>query len=153
RARRRPRATALPSQSRLHGSLSLPAGLAPDRQLLRRVCVPGTRVRTVRRIGLHPRLRRGSPNRARFEHMTVPFLDVRAAHRELADALSNDFIRVMTSGRYILGAELEAFEHEFALRCGARHAVGVGNGLDALSIALRSRGIGPGDEVIVPTHT
>jgi dTDP-4-amino-4,6-dideoxygalactose transaminase len=85
--------------------------------------------------------------------MKVPFLDVGAGYRELADRLTSDFARVMSSGQYILGAELEAFEHEFALFCGARYAVGVASGLDALAIALRARGIGPGDEVIVPAHT
>ena len=85
--------------------------------------------------------------------MRVPFLDVGATYRELADALTRDFARVMASGHYVLGAELEAFEQEFAHFCRARYAVGVGNGLDALAIALRARGIGPGDEVIVPAHT
>jgi len=83
----------------------------------------------------------------------VPFLDVGAAYTELADELNDDFTRVMSSGRYVLGAELEAFEQEFAHFCGVRFAVGVGNGLDALSIALEARGVGPGDEVIVPAHT
>ena len=53
----------------------------------------------------------------------------------------------------ILGPELEAFEAEFAAYCGARECVGVGNGLDALALALRAAGVGPGDEVIVPSHT
>ena len=61
--------------------------------------------------------------------------------------------RVLASGRYILGEELEAFETEFAAYCGVEHCVGVGNGLDALHLALRAYGIGPGDEVIVPAHT
>jgi dTDP-4-amino-4,6-dideoxygalactose transaminase len=59
----------------------------------------------------------------------------------------------MESGWYLLGSELEAFEVEFAAYCGARHCVGVGNGLDALHLILRGMGIGPGDEVIVPAHT
>ena len=85
--------------------------------------------------------------------MIVPFLDVGASYRELRDELDEAFIRVMTSGRYVLGEELEAFEREFAVFCGARNAIGVGNGLESLSIALRASDIGPGDEVIVPAHT
>jgi dTDP-3-amino-3,4,6-trideoxy-alpha-D-glucose transaminase len=85
--------------------------------------------------------------------MNVPFLDVRAAHIELRDELQLSYSRVMDSGRYILGEELEQFEHEFATFCGTRSAIGVGNGLDALTITLRANDIGPGDEVIVPAHT
>jgi dTDP-4-amino-4,6-dideoxygalactose transaminase len=61
--------------------------------------------------------------------------------------------RVMDSGWMVLGREVEAFETEFAAYCGADQAIGVGNGLDALILALRAAGIGPGDEVIVPSHT
>jgi dTDP-3-amino-3,4,6-trideoxy-alpha-D-glucose transaminase len=85
--------------------------------------------------------------------VSVPFLDVAAGYRELRDELDAAYARVMNSGRYALGDELEAFEREFALACGADDAVGVGNGLDALAIALRAHGIGRGDEVIVPAHT
>src|SRR5258708_10268899 len=59
----------------------------------------------------------------------------------------------MDSGWFILGREVEAFESEFAAYCGARHCIGVGNGLAALELILRGYGIGPGDEVIVPGHT
>ncbi len=85
--------------------------------------------------------------------MSVPFLDVAAGYRELRHELDAAYARVMDSGRYVLGDELEAFEREFALASDANHAVGVGNGLDALTIALRAYGIGSGDEVIVPAHT
>ncbi len=61
--------------------------------------------------------------------------------------------RVLDSGRYILGPEVEAFEREFAAYCGAAHAVGVANGTDAITIALRAMGVGPGDEVVVPSFT
>jgi dTDP-4-amino-4,6-dideoxygalactose transaminase len=67
--------------------------------------------------------------------------------------LDEAYSRVMASGHLILGAELEAFESEFAEYCGVRYCVGVGNGLDALVLTLRARGIGPGDEVIVPAQT
>ena len=85
--------------------------------------------------------------------MTVPFLDVRAGYLELRAELDAAYERLMASGRYILGEEVEAFEREFAAFTGCAHAVGVANGLDALTIALRAHDIGPGDEVIVPAHT
>ncbi|RXL82724.1 erythromycin biosynthesis sensory transduction protein eryC1, partial [Citrobacter sp. AAK_AS5] len=61
--------------------------------------------------------------------------------------------RVLASGWYILGPEVDAFEAEWAAYCGAAHAVGLANGLDALILALRALDIGPGDEVIVPSNT
>jgi len=61
--------------------------------------------------------------------------------------------RVLDSGKFILGPEVRAFESEFAAYCGARHAVGVANGTDAITIALRAMGVGPGDEVVVPSFT
>jgi dTDP-4-amino-4,6-dideoxygalactose transaminase len=85
--------------------------------------------------------------------MTVPFLDLKAAYLELKTELDAVFDRVMNSGWYILGEEVEAFEKEFAGYCGAKHCVGVGNGLDALILVLRGYGIGTGDEVIVPANT
>lgn len=72
----------------------------------------------------------------------------RHAHEYEAAAL-----RVLRSGWYILGTELEAFEKEFAAYLGVKHCVGVGNGQDALIFAVRALGIGPGDEVIVPSNT
>ncbi|MCK9250947.1 MAG: DegT/DnrJ/EryC1/StrS family aminotransferase [Solirubrobacteraceae bacterium] len=83
----------------------------------------------------------------------MPFLDLAAAYDELRPAVDAAYARVMASGRWILGPEVEAFEDAFAAHVGVRHAVGVGSGLDALEIALRARGIGPGDEVVVPAHT
>jgi dTDP-4-amino-4,6-dideoxygalactose transaminase len=65
-----------------------------------------------------------------------------------ADDVRAAIARVVASGWYILGPEVDAFEAEFAAACGARHAVGVGNGTDAIAIALRALGIGPGDDVI-----
>jgi dTDP-4-amino-4,6-dideoxygalactose transaminase len=72
---------------------------------------------------------------------------------ELRDELDAAYHRVMESGRYILGAEVEAFEAEFAAYVGVKHCIGVGNGLEALHLILRAYGIGPGDEVIVPANT
>ena len=83
----------------------------------------------------------------------VPFLDLGAAYRELKADLDAAWARCMASGWYVLGAEVEAFEQEFASYCGTRHCVGVGNGLEALHLILRGYDIGPGDEVIVPANT
>lgn len=83
----------------------------------------------------------------------IPFLDLKAPYVELKDELDAAYRRVMDSGWYILGAEVEAFESEFADYCGVKHCIGVGNGLEALSLVLRAWGIGPGDEVIVPSNT
>jgi dTDP-4-amino-4,6-dideoxygalactose transaminase len=85
--------------------------------------------------------------------MNIPFLDLTSAYAELRDELDAAYRRVMESGWYILGAEVEAFEREFAAYCGAQHCIGVGNGLEALHLILRGYGIGPGDEVIVPANT
>jgi dTDP-3-amino-3,4,6-trideoxy-alpha-D-glucose transaminase len=85
--------------------------------------------------------------------MRVPFLDLDAAYRELEHPIDAAAKRVLGSGRFILGAEVEQFEHRFADFVGARHCVGVGNGLDALTLALAALGVGPGDEVIVPAAT
>lgn len=83
----------------------------------------------------------------------VPFLDIKAPHEELKVELQDAYTRVIDSGLYIMGKELEAFESEFAEYCGSHHCIGVANGLDALEIILKGYDIGPGDEVIVPGHT
>src|SRR5580700_5169288 len=85
--------------------------------------------------------------------MKVPFLDLRSAYDELRSDLNAAYHRVMESGHYLLGPELEQFEAEFAAYCEAKFCVGVGNGLDALHLILRAYGIGAGDDVIVPTNT
>jgi dTDP-4-amino-4,6-dideoxygalactose transaminase len=89
--------------------------------------------------------------------MNVPFLDAGSINARYADQLKAAAARVIDSGRYILGEELAAFEKEFASYCGVQHAVGVGNGLDALSLILRGyKELGvlkEGDEVIVPGNT
>lgn len=85
--------------------------------------------------------------------MSVPFLDLNATHNELREELEIAFQRVLNSGCFILGPELEALETEFADYCEVNYCVGVGNGLDALHLLLRAYGIGPGDEVIVPSNT
>jgi len=83
----------------------------------------------------------------------VPFLDVKAALAGMRPQIDQAIARVLDSGQYILGGEVEAFEEEFGAYCGAAHCVGVANGLDALALILRGYAIGPGDEVIVPANT
>jgi dTDP-3-amino-3,4,6-trideoxy-alpha-D-glucose transaminase len=83
----------------------------------------------------------------------IPFLDLAGAHAEIADELEAAFARVVGSGRYLKGSEVEQFEREFAQYCGQRAAVGVGNGLAALQLTLEALGIGHGDEVLVSAHT
>jgi dTDP-4-amino-4,6-dideoxygalactose transaminase len=85
--------------------------------------------------------------------MNVPFLDLKAPYAELREEFDAAFRRVAESGWFILGSEVEAFESEFAAYCGARHCVGVANGLDALHLILRAMDVGAGDEVIVPSNT
>ncbi|HQZ65016.1 MAG TPA: DegT/DnrJ/EryC1/StrS family aminotransferase [Planctomycetaceae bacterium] len=83
----------------------------------------------------------------------VPFLDLTAGVQEIRDELDHAYHRFMDSGHYVLGEEVAAFETEYAAFCEARHCVGVGSGLDALTLALRSLDVGVGDEVIVPSNT
>lgn len=85
--------------------------------------------------------------------MKVPFLNLTAPYLELKQELDAAYQRVMESGWYILGKEVEAFEAKFATYCEVEHCITVGNGLDALHLILRAMDIGPGDEVIVPANT
>lgn len=78
---------------------------------------------------------------------------MKSPYRELKAELDAAYQRVMESGWYILGEEVEAFEEEFAAYCNVRHCISVGNGLEALHLILRAYGIGKGDEVIVPSNT
>ena len=83
----------------------------------------------------------------------IPFLDLRAGYLELKTEIDGAVSRVLDSGWYVLGPEVEAFESEYAEFCDANHCVGLANGLDALTLALRALEVGPGDEVIVPSNT
>jgi dTDP-4-amino-4,6-dideoxygalactose transaminase len=85
--------------------------------------------------------------------MTIPFLDMKSPYLEIQNELDEAYSRVMRSGWYILGEEVEAFEQEFARYVGVKHCIGVGNGLEALHLILHAYGIGPGHEVIVPANT
>ena len=83
----------------------------------------------------------------------IPFLDVGATYVELKTEIDSAIQRVLDGGRYIQGDEVITFESKFADYVGAQHCVGVGNGLDALKLALSAVGVAEGDEVIVPSHT
>lgn len=85
--------------------------------------------------------------------MKIPFFRFDQMHAPIREDLLQAAARVIDSGSYILGHEVRSFEEEFASFCGTQYAVGVGNGLEALHLALRVLGVGPGDEVIVPSNT
>ena len=85
--------------------------------------------------------------------MGVTLFNTSAALAPLRDELRAAIERVLESERYILGPEVQAFEQEFASYCGAEHGIGVANGTDAITIALRAMGVGPGDDVVVPSFT
>lgn len=85
--------------------------------------------------------------------LRVPFLDVKGAYLELKKEIDEAVARVLNSGCYILGQEVEAFESCYANYCQAKYCFGVASGLDALSLSLRALGVGPGDEVLVPSMT
>jgi len=89
-----------------------------------------------------------------IEHfMSVYFLDLKAAYLELKPDIDAAIKRVLDSGWYVLGEEVDAFEQEYATYCESKYCVGVANGLDALYLALLALGVGHGDEVIVPSNT
>ena len=83
----------------------------------------------------------------------IPFLDLGRSHAPIRSLLDEAYDRVMDSGWFIMGPELEAFEDEFARYCGVKHCIGLGNGLDAIKLLLIAHGIGAGHEVIVPSNT
>jgi dTDP-4-amino-4,6-dideoxygalactose transaminase len=87
------------------------------------------------------------------EAFEVPFLDLKPAYAELKEPIDAALHRVLDRNWYLLGEELGAFEAEFAAYLAVPHAVGVANGLDALTLALQALGVGPGDEVLVPSYT
>ena len=83
----------------------------------------------------------------------IPFLDLVALHAELRDELDEVWAHVVDSTAFVGGSFVDTFEQDFASYCGRRQAIGVANGTDALELVLRALGVGPGDEVIVPTNT
>ncbi|MFJ5718284.1 DegT/DnrJ/EryC1/StrS family aminotransferase [Neobacillus sp. NPDC093127] len=83
----------------------------------------------------------------------IPFLNVKEINNQYHNEIAEAVERVVSSGQYILGQEVRAFEEEFASYCKVKHCIGVANGLDALTLIIRAYGIGEGDEIIVPSNT
>ncbi|NLF38896.1 DegT/DnrJ/EryC1/StrS family aminotransferase [bacterium] len=83
----------------------------------------------------------------------VPSFDMKRQHEAIRAELDEALRRVVDSGWYILGPEVEAFEREFAAYVGTAHCIGVASGTDALTLAVRAAGVGAGDEVITVSHT
>ena len=84
---------------------------------------------------------------------SIPLVDLGAQHRAIADEVASGFAAVLEKTAFILGPAVKEFETAYAAFVGAKHCVGVANGTDALELALRAAGIGPGDEVILPANT
>lgn len=93
-----------------------------------------------------------STGRVRRLTTPIPFVDLAAQHRALARPIREAITRALEHSTFILGEEVEAFEKEFASFVGARHAIGVSSGLDALTLSLKVLGLGPNDEVILPAN-
>ncbi|WP_110182148.1 DegT/DnrJ/EryC1/StrS family aminotransferase [Nocardioides solisilvae] len=85
--------------------------------------------------------------------MNVPFVDLASQHAEVADEVQVGLADVFARTAFVGGEEVGLFEAEYARYVGARHCVGVANGTDALELALRAVGVGPGDEVVLPANT
>jgi len=83
----------------------------------------------------------------------IPLCDPKAEYLSISEEINSEIQNTLLSGDYVLGSRLEAFETAFARYVSASHCIGVGNGLDALTLSLEAVGIGPGDEVLVPAHT
>jgi len=82
----------------------------------------------------------------------VPLIDLKIQHRSIASEIEAAVRRVCDNTAFILSDDMRAFEQEFAAYCGARYGIGVANGTEALSLALKALGVGSGDEVIVPEY-
>ena len=85
--------------------------------------------------------------------MHIPFLNLEPSHQEVRQGLTNAFKQVLNSNRFMLGKNVEQFESEYSNFNNVKHTIGVGSGLNAIELALKSLSIGPGDEVIVPSNT
>ena len=111
----------------------------------------GSRKSTYRApIGCGPPPRRGAASAGPSE---IPMVDLGAQFAAIEEEVRHAIDEVLTTQNFILGPQLEAFEHEMANYCGRHFAIGVASGTDALTLALRACGVGPGDEVIVPAFT
>src|SRR6516165_1347233 len=87
------------------------------------------------------------------EMMLVPLVDLAAQHAAVAEEIAEGWRQVLAKTSFIAGPQVAAFESEYAAFTGARHCVGMANGTDAIEIALRALGVGPGDECILPANT
>ena len=83
----------------------------------------------------------------------IKFLDLKKINERFRDEMDAATKRVLDSGWYLLGKEVEQFERDFSAYCGVKHCIGVANGLDALNLIIKAYGFGPGDEIIVPANT
>src|SRR5436190_2864521 len=83
----------------------------------------------------------------------IPYLDLVRQHRAIREDVLAVVTEVIDTAGFVGGKRFAAFEAEFAEYCGAKHCIGIANGTDAIKIALRAVGVGPGDEVIVPAYT
>lgn len=83
----------------------------------------------------------------------IKFLDLKKINERFRGEMDMAAKRVLDSGWYLLGKEIEQFEADFAAYCGVKHCIGVANGLDALKLIIKAYGFGPGDEIIVPANT
>lgn len=88
-----------------------------------------------------------------LESVLVPFVDLAPSHTAIRDEIVAEIGELVDTGAFTNGPQVQEFETAFAAYCGARHCVGVANGLDALRLALIAAGLEPGDEVIVPANT
>src|SRR3954447_10106303 len=87
------------------------------------------------------------------ERMDVPLFDTKTPLLPLRDRIDEAIAGVVDGAQFILGPNVSAFEQEWADHCGAAHAIGVANGTDAITLALKALGVGPGDDVVVPSFT
>ena len=85
--------------------------------------------------------------------VSVPLVDLAIQHAEVAEEIEDAWTDILQRSAFVLGGEVQAFERSFAQYCGVQHCIGVGNGTDALEMALRAEGVGAGDEVVVPTNS
>jgi dTDP-4-amino-4,6-dideoxygalactose transaminase len=85
--------------------------------------------------------------------MPIPFIDLQAQRRRLGESVEQGMRRVLEHGQFIMGPEVPELEKALSAFCGAPHVIGCANGTDALNLAMRALGIGPGDAVIVPAFT
>lgn len=88
-----------------------------------------------------------------MNELSAPFVDLANQHKELREEIMASIAKVFDHGQFVFGQEVELFERQFAEFCGAKFAIGLNSGLDALLLGLRSLGVGPGDEVITPPNS